>query len=349
MKTRKLSLAITAMAIAAIVSAAVVSCKKETENALNQRANITQQAFDLRKVEDLQAYLKDFKKRMTEAKDNEALSLNDAAWHLASLANCDFCRINVEYDNVKFDTVQMNVNVTDGAVLMGDLNAAYGQMCNKIQQFQQGFDLNNQNLYFINMSINANGNARIALMTTYTDTAKDLEDHLWYFPDTFGYIDSVCYVYFYGNSHDPYLWNDFGKRELQRILNLFEHHPVEGNVQNCYVPTRTYIFEYPNWTDSYGSPFVANSRVFAHNGDIMSTYNLEEEEMCYCLDSYLGLGYDYITNNYYIDYEAPVYWQVRDTTVHFPNDRWYTHYHKLEVQYGHPLKGNGGVVPPPFD
>ena len=57
MKNNRLSFAIIAMAIAAIISAAVVSCKKETENALNQRVNITQQEFDLRKVEDLQAYL----------------------------------------------------------------------------------------------------------------------------------------------------------------------------------------------------------------------------------------------------------------------------------------------------
>lgn len=128
MKNNKLSFAIMTMALAMAISVAVISCKKETESALQQKAYTTHQPFDLRKVEDLQAYLKDFKKRMTEAKDNEALSLNDAAWHLASLANCDFCRINVEYDNVKFDTVQMNVNVTDGAVLMGDLNAAYGQI-----------------------------------------------------------------------------------------------------------------------------------------------------------------------------------------------------------------------------
>ena len=340
MKNNRLSFAIIAMAIAAIVSAAVVSCKKETENALNQRANITQQSFDLRKVEDLQAYLKDFRKRMTEAKDNEALSLDDAAWHLACLANCDFCRINVEYDNVKFDTVQMNVNVTDGAVLMGDLNAAYGLMCNEIRQFQQGFSLNNQNLYFVNMSINASGNARIALMTTYTDAAKDLEDHLWYFPDTFGYIDSVCYVHFSENSHAPYLWNGFGMTELERILNLFEHHPT-GFVPHCYIPTRTFTFEYPNWTDSYGSPFVANSRVFAHEGYYYSDYDLEEEEMCYCLDSYLGLGYDYIDNNYYVRYERPICWLVNDTTILEPYNKWHTHLHKLTVQYGQSI-GVGG-------
>lgn len=329
----KLSFAIMTMALAAAISVAVVSCKKETENALQQKDYTTRQAFDLRKGENVQAYLKDFRKRMTEAKDGEALSLNDAAWHLASLANLDYCNINVEYDNVEFDTLEMNVNVTDEAVLMSDLSSAYELMCQEISQFKQAFSHNNQNLFFVNMSINANGNAKIELMSTYTNAAKGLENHVWYFPDTFGYVDSVCYNHFNDSNHIPYLWNGFGMTELQRLLNVYEQHFIDYEAY-CFFPTRKHTFNYPNYPDPYGSPFYGNSRVFVTKDDYYCDDILNEDEMCYCLDSYLGLGVDYIDENYYVDDEYPVYWVIKDTVVRFENDRWHTYFHKLKVQYG---------------
>lgn len=328
MKTRNYFIAASIMVAA--IALAIVSCKKETANTLNQKANETQ-AFDFRQINDMNAYLANFKAKMFESKSDEAYSLNDAAWHLASLANRDFCNASIKYDNVQFDTVKMNVTITDGTVLLTDLGAAYEQMCTIIRQFKSGFTHDNQILYFINMFINVDGNARIALMTTYATPAKDLDDHHWYFPDIFGYVDSVCLYHFDSNSQ--YAWDGYGKTELQRILNLFESHaPSHG--MTYITPTRSYIFEYPYWTDPYGSPFQTSSRLFAIDGDITSNHTLDENDMCYCLDSYLGLGYDYISNNYYCDYEHPVNWTVKDTTVLFNNSRWHTHYHKLIVQYG---------------
>lgn len=328
MKTRNYFIAASIMVAA--IALAIVSCKKETANTLNQKANETQ-AFDFRQINDMNAYLANFKAKMFESKSDEAYSLNDAAWHLASLANREFCNASIKYDNVQFDTVKMNVTITDGTVLLTDLGAAYEQMCTIIRQFKSGFTHDNQILYFINMFINADGNARIALMTTYATPVKDLDDHHWYFPDIFGYVDSVCLYHFESNTQ--YLWNGYGKTELQRILNLFESHdPSHG--MTYITPTRSFAFEYPNWTDPYGSPFQTSSRLFALDGDIELNHDLDEEDMCYCLDSYLGLGYDYISNNYYCDYEHPVNWVVKDTTVKFLNSKWYTHYHKLKVQYG---------------
>lgn len=325
MKTRNYFIAASIMVAA--IALAIVSCKKETANTLNQKANETQ-AFDFRQINDMNAYLANFKAKMFESKSDEAYSLNDAAWHLASLANRDFCNASIKYDNVQFDTVKMNVTITDGTVLLTDLGAAYEQMCTIIRQFKSGFTHDNQILYFINMFINADGNARIALMTTYATPVKDLDDHHWYFPDIFGYVDSVCLYHFESNTQ--YLWNGYGKEELQRILNLFESHaPSHG--MTYITPTRSFAFEYPNWTDSYGSPFNYNSRLCATYSE---NYTLTEDEMCYCLDSYLGLGYDYITNNYYCDYEHPVLWTIttKDSVFQYNNLRAY--YHILTVQYG---------------
>ena len=117
MKKSRLILAIIAMAIVAI-AVAFVSCKKDSENASNQKNYTIQPSVDIRQIEDLNAYFSNFKKKMTENKANEAFSLEDAAWHLACLANLDFCKVNVEYDNVQFDTVEMQVNVSGDAMLL---------------------------------------------------------------------------------------------------------------------------------------------------------------------------------------------------------------------------------------
>lgn len=66
------------------------------------------------------------------------------------------------------------------------------------------------------------------------------------------------------------------------------------------------------------------------------------DEMCYCLDSYLGLGYDYIDDNLYFN-ERPVCWTV-DTIVAPPDiNRWYTYGHQLYVEYGCPTNGIGPI------
>ena len=340
MKTSRLFLAIIAMAIVA-TAVAVVSCKKDTENALNKEYN-TQQSFDYRQIEDKLTYFKDFRQKMADSKTDEAFNLEDAAWHLACLANLDFCNINVECDNFEFDTVEMQVHITDGIILLGDLRTAYEQMCTEIQLFKKGFTHCNQNLYYINVSIDADGNAKIALRCSYKKTSKDLDDHLWYFEDEYSaYL--VCNEVF--TSDSTYYWNTTAKRELQRILNLFEHYENNiigpgGIVSMCYFPTQNHIFKYPNCPDPYGSPFFAYSRTFTAEASIGAVFILSTDHMCYCLDSYLGLGYDYLDDYSLCENEHPVNWVICDTIVQFPSHKWPTSFHKLKVEYGQLITAN---------
>ena len=329
---KKKSLFITLAVVIVAATVAFVSCKKETENALNQRGNNIQRTIDISQIDDMTAYFKDFRQKMKGSRGDGSMNIEDAAWHLASLANIDFCKVNVEYNDFKFDTIELQVNVTDGTLLMSDINVAYEQICAEIQQFKEGFSHNNENLYFINMFINDNGNAKITIKTTFVSNTRGLDNHLWYFPDTFCYIDSVCDYYF--SNSIQYSWDSVARDELQRILNLFEHHENSPGIV-CFIPTRSYTFEYPNWTDSYGSPFVCNSRLYAGMSYIYHLdYNLPPDEMCYCLDSYLGLGYDYISNNHYVNNEFPMNWIVIDTTVLFDSQKQYSCFHNLKVEYG---------------
>ena len=332
MKNSKLTFAILAMVVATVVSVAIVSCKKETSNVL-QSPQPTR-TFVAPNIDDMNTYLKDFKQKMQSSTkgDSETLSLDEAAWHLACLANVDFCRVNVDYNNMQFDTIDMQVNAIDGFVTMYDLNTAYEQMRATIQQFQKEFSYCDQNLYFINMFIDESGHARIALTTSFVNHSKDIGDHIWYFEDSY-ILDTVCYYFF--NNTTPYTWNGYGMTELQRILNLYEHHENTA-ISLCYIPTRNYTFNYPNWPDPYGNYFTGNSRVFAGDVSWGTNFTLSQEVMCYCLDSYLGLGYDYIEDNPLYDNEYPVNWSIADTIILFPSHKFPTHMHLLTVQYGRP-------------
>lgn len=337
MKTGKTLFTVIIMAILA-TTVAVVSCKKDGANASNQKGYTMQQALDIRQMEDPRSYMIDFKKKLTESKDNEAFNLEDAAWHLACLANLDFCNVNVECDDFQFDTVEMQVNVTDGIILMGDLSTAYEQMCTEIQQFRKGFNHYDQNLYYINVSIGDDGNAKIALMTSFTTASKDL--HTWYFSDIFTALD-VCYEYYSDDS--TYVWDSLAATELQRVLNLFEHHEYEiplpgGLTQIVYFPSRNHTFDYNNTVDPYGSIFYNNSRVFALRGsyDYLNNYVLDVLTMCICLDSYLGLGYEYISQ---YDYEHPMCWKVIPKSI-YHGQGGKTIYHQLQIDYGRLITAN---------
>lgn len=330
-------LAIVVMAILA-TTVAVVSCKKDNSKdiIMNDGTQLSEKA-SMRQIDDMAAYLKDFKQKMLESKSSETLNLEDAAWHLACLANLEHCNINVEFDDIRFDTVYMQVNVSEDGILMSDLRMAYEQMWPTIEKFQKGLGLDHQNLRFVNMSITESGLAGISMMTTFFSAEK--LDHLWYFPSS-SYADSICDYFF--DSGLMYVWNTGAISNLTAALNTLESHyqsPYPGMM--CYFPTRSYVFNANSWTDPYGSPFYNNSRLFAYYyGNLNPTYYLTADEMCYCLDSYIGMAYSYLSSYPGIyDEELPVGWSISGTN----NTQRKMLYHTLTVQYGRPSK----IVPGP--
>lgn len=336
-KTRFL---IATLLVVMATAATVVSCKKDNQNVksiINNGSSVSH--FDPSHITDMNVYLKEFKQHMNTSKDGETLTLEEAAWHLSCLVNVDFCRINVEYSDFQFDTIGMRVNITNGAMLMSDFCRAYEQICFEIQQFKKGFNHLDQNLYFIKASINDEGNAKIAMMTSYIKESKDLYNHQWYFSDLFDAI-AICDQNFSDDS--TYVWNGAAARELQRVLNLFEHHEngigPGGLPIICFIPTRDHTFNYTNTYDPYGSEnyYLNDSRVFAKRYSRPSSgYTFEGLEMCYCLDSYLDLGYSYINDGLYTN-EFPVNWTV--TPIEFHDNSYYYYYHDLYVEYGRTYK-----------
>ena len=276
-------------------------------------------------------YLKDFKKKMqTTAKDgNETLSLEEAAWHLASLANFEFANANVECDDVRFDTLYAQVNITNGVVLLSDLGLAYESISASIDKFYNSLALDNKHFRFINASVSGNGEIILSLITTFNKGSKDLNDNCWFFEDMWDAYDS-CYKYF--NDNLSYPASTVGKTKLQTALNLYESHQVVSAPSPnlvYYTPTSDTTFYYRDNIDPYGSSNYLNSRLFANN-----TYLNKDIKpiICYLFDSALGKGYETCPSG-----ECVVSWQIRyfeeEPFKEYHEKLWKEHY-TLTVCYG---------------
>lgn len=322
---KKSYLFLATLLVGAVVSVAVVSCKKETANDFKGNKNETMQAFNPQKIEDMNTYLKDFKQKIQSAAkgDDEALSLEDAAWHLSSLANFEFANANVECDDVRFDTLYAQVNVTNGTVLLSDLATAYENISTCIDKFYHGLTLDNKHFRFINAIISENGDIAIPILTTFSNGSKDITDHIWYFPDDVWVLCDTCYYYLNASTYPA---QTTGTTELQRVLNLIVSHPLGGNGIVYFTSTFTKLFDYLHYFDPYGSPSYNDSRVFAS----INTINTDMEPMvCYFLDSYLGLGHQYLPTDEYI-----LCWEVEHHYRKQTNGLCALEYQNLYVTYG---------------
>lgn len=306
---------------------AVVSCKKETPSAQFNNGAQQEKAFVVPEVDDMNAYLKDFKQKMLSSTrgDDETLSLDEAAWHLSSVANYDFGHANVEFDDVRFDTLYTQVSITNGRILLSDLAIAYEEISTSIDKFYHNLALENKHFRFINVFVTEDGGVTVSLLITFTNGSKYLSDTSWYFGDELIAYDE-CYYYF---DLPSYPVNSSGTSELKRNLNRIAGHPnanTSANVYFTYSYTKT--FYYRDYIDSFGSPSYMDSRLFASNAylnpDIVTN-------ICYYFDSYLGLGRQYrqfdkdilCFDVQFIGYEYP-----------FPGEHFAKSHHQLSVDYG---------------
>ena len=336
---KKSYLFLTTLLVVAAISVAVVSCKKETQSNLMNNQTESLQAFNPLEIEDMNAYLKDFKQKMQSAVkgEDEALSLEDAAWHLSSLANYEFANANKNFDNILFDSLTSTTTVINGSVLLSDLSKTYESICVDIDKFYHSLMHENKHFRFIGANISESGVVTISLFVTYCSMPRYMEDTLWHFPNL-DYADSICDVYFFDNIN--YKWNNLGATELQRALNCYESHnwySVDPNIvdgREYYVYTRHNDFNFhpQHYNDPFGSPNIWDSRLFAVPGN--PEYNIPKIDMCYYYDSYLGMEYQYIVEHPYGNNEHPVQWEViPDEQVFYPS-YYCTYYHNLKVTYG---------------
>ena len=286
MKKTNVIFAIIALAIVA-VAMTVVSCKKDNANVLNNK-NESTPTFDPRQIVDMNSYLKDFKQRMQKSTkgDNEALNLEDAAWHLSSLANYDFGHANVELNDIRFDTLYAQINVMDEMVELNDMATAYESISNAIDKFFHSLNLENKHFRFIDIEISDDGEVTIPIITTFSNFQK------WHFFED----DTFCDQYFPDNISYPA--NGSAVSTLQGLFNLILGKNTEPDTINrtYYVITRSQVFHYYDWYEDIDEycPNSEHSRLYCSS----NVYNwpIPKDQMCYYLDSYLGLAQENTTD-----------------------------------------------------
>ncbi len=328
MKKRNLIIATVLVAVAA--SVAFVSCKKENQEALQSNSQPVK-TFTVPQIDDMNAYLREFKQKMQESqnsKDVEYLSLEEAAWHLSSVANYDYANVNVEYTDLRYDTLYYQVNITNGQVALSDLNAIYESIASDIDSFYQSLDLQEKHFRFIGAYITTDGQVIVELTTSYI-----ILDHTYYFGDD--YLAAIfCFNRF--DQDSSYIWNTSAKEELESAINFLEGHeyimPGQYSLDRVYyVFSMTQDFQFQDNIDLYGSDFLMNSRIFAAHGDTYSVPTLDFNTMCYCVDSYLGLGFEYVNNHSNLRNQRPVRWIINCEKYINEGDTWHTFCHKINV------------------
>ena len=328
MKNYKTILAITAMAILA-TAVAFVSCKKETENTLNPKNNNTQLTSNINNIEDMNAYLKDFKQKMLESKSDEILSLDDAAWHLSSLANYDFGYANVEFTDILFDTLYFNVLVTDGGVRLSDLAVSYAAISTAIDSYYQSLELENRHFRYISAKIMEDGTIAMGLLLTY-GISRDY--HNWYPNDTLFYNQ-----YFDENIQYHAISN--GMLAIEYMLNSIDSYPLGQEESRAYLTyARDEMPLFVDYIDLNGSPNFLDSRIWCTQAYLNEI--LPFDEMTYYVSSYhaLGRSFLHIINN--TSEEDIACWDLDwDVYPHDPdaiNQMNYqqTYYHVLTITIG---------------
>ena len=144
MKTIKLSFAIIAVAIMAI-AVAVVSCKKEKQDTAS---NNTEQA--VQSADNMDEYLISFRKKLLSAqKGSEFISLEQAQCDLGNLLNFDFGDVNYATNEYRYDTIHLNLELTNGNVDLSHLASTYYEAVSSIIDVYNVIDLTEKSVYAV--------------------------------------------------------------------------------------------------------------------------------------------------------------------------------------------------------
>lgn len=315
---------IIAILLATAATITIVSCKKENTPVSSNSENTAKSFYQPPQVDNMLAYLKDFKQKIQVRGNDDTMKLDEASWHLASLANIDFGNVKNNYTNFRYDTLYNNVIVDNGSVTLSELNTVYNSMSNQILAFYQSLNLEDMAPRFIDVVVEEDGSVKIALMTSY----RDWGDHYWFLPDGYGVADSILNNL--GVGYDScYALNGNFNSELQRVMNLLirDYYNIPPSERIAYIPSRSYIIPYNEYTDPFGSCYIGNSRVMyflGHNPEVCY------DEFAYLVDSYMGLALNEMEST-----EIMVLW-FQPVFGYYTDKLTYT-YHIPTIKYGLPL------------
>ena len=149
MKCEKFNLAIIMMVVAAFISVAVVSCKKDNETTKSET-----QVDNMSSIDNMDEYLTSFKnKLLTAQKGEETISLEQAERDLGNLLNFDFGDANYASNVYEYDTLNIALETNGNNVDLLQLANAYNEAFVAIVKAYHKVDLLDKSVYCITCNI----------------------------------------------------------------------------------------------------------------------------------------------------------------------------------------------------
>ncbi|MBQ2187442.1 MAG: hypothetical protein II401_02615 [Bacteroidales bacterium] len=266
------------VAIATLVLAAglitIQSCKKE-QRTLSSTQTVQNLITHPENIEDMDAYLKGFGEKMLNSKDDAMLTIEEASWHLTAYQNFCFGDADKNRIGMVYEENEYIIPVSNGKVALADLGNLFNISKKDILAFYKSVNQNNKKIMYVLSEIAENGTTKIKTAVSYTEESKyyyfDFEDEWAYrefcdsvFPNPNGYtckdeapVVLKAKMYQFGPSPLCVPYN-----QRQYYTNIAQISPISG----VFVPTRIFYCQ-----------------------TCTSNMTLDSDDMCFYLDSYLGL------------------------------------------------------------
>ena len=272
---KKIILLLTAISVIAFQA-----CKKDemtNPDNLSKTSSLKTESskFNPNKIENMDEYLTEFMKNLkTTTRNAETMSVEDAQWHISACLNFQFCNANVEKTHIVYDTINTSINVNDGSISMNDINTSLQEITSEVVGIYNSSDLENKNILYIKPVIHENTTRSGNRITTVVATSgRDGAIGNYYFSD-----ETIPLSLFPENTE--YSWKTVAVDTLMYFINVFE--PTKEDV-----PDRVYYVETLTRECRIDNGF--SGRMFNVECDYSVDYKLNQQEMSFYLDSYLGL------------------------------------------------------------
>lgn len=311
----------------AAMTFSVASCQKDNYQA-NQRSSANKQAYQPPQVEDMLAYLKDFKQKIQSRGGDETMTLDEAAWHLSSLANYDYGDVRCEFSDFHYDTLYTHIAVSNGSVSMAEMSNTYSSVATAVESFYRNTDLVDAAPRFIDVAIDDNGMVTVALMTSYRD--RSWWTYTYYFPTVYD-RDSILENLGIDIDLCLSLWDDF-PNELKRVLNIQTAYTSAYGQNNSgadrvfYTMSRIDTLAYNAYYDPNGSPFLYNGMIMHY---INHLPNVDYNEFAYCFDRYAYAAMQSLVGN-----EEVINWMELPLKIYYDHIGYV--YQCPKIKYGIP-------------
>lgn len=306
----------------AVLFVAFTSCKKDGDTDPVSQENKTYSS-NIPDTRNLDEYLTDFMDRIkAPTRSAETLSLEDGLWHLSACLNYKYSDVSVCRSQTEYDTIVTSINVNDGAVTLNEINRSLDEMSAKVCSVYSSSMLKDKNILYIIPEITDEQIRGGVAVRTVVAMSNTIDFGNYYFNN-----ENIPLSLF--DEYTIYRWNTDAIAALEYYMNIYKPESEE-------VPGRLYITNkvdvqchYPDYQD----------RLFKTT--LSSNYGLNQQEMAYYLDSYLGLLRTCNPDNYNLDYVCS---EINPHNGHFPPERQLvTYHHTLDITYG--IMYHSGNVP----